>query len=240
VVLHRRWPGFDAVEVAVGDAGPPAVLGHRPAPPGRDRRRRRRPHRVERLEGPAALEHTLGRHRLSASAAGFWQVHPAALTTFAAALVDELRPRPGDTVLELYAGAGALTAALADAVGESGRIVALEGSRAAVADAERNLLGLPWAQVRHAAVDAAAVAGCGIAPDLAVLDPPRTGAGRAVTEALLALRPRSVGYVACDPAALARDVAVAAESGWRLASLRAFDAFPMTAHVECVAVLARA
>jgi tRNA/tmRNA/rRNA uracil-C5-methylase (TrmA/RlmC/RlmD family) len=99
---------------------------------------------------------------------------------------------------------------------------------------------LPWAQIRHAAVDAAAVAGCGVEPDFVVLDPPRTGAGRAVTEAILALSPRAVSYVACDPAALARDVAIAVGNGWRLASLRAFDAFPMTAHVECVAVLAPA
>jgi tRNA/tmRNA/rRNA uracil-C5-methylase (TrmA/RlmC/RlmD family) len=76
-------------------------------------------------------------------------------------------------------------------------------------------------------------------PDVVVLDPPRAGAGRDVMEAVLELRPRTVGYVSCDPATLARDVAVAAESGWQLVSLRAFDAFPMTAHVECVAALVR-
>jgi tRNA/tmRNA/rRNA uracil-C5-methylase (TrmA/RlmC/RlmD family) len=55
--------------------------------------------------------------------------------------------------------------------------------------------------------------------------------------AILELRPRVVGYVACDPAALARDVATARDAGWQLTSLSAFDAFPMTAHVECVAAL---
>ena len=74
-------------------------------------------------------------------------------------------------------------------------------------------------------------------PDVVVLDPPRSGAGRESMQALLALRPRAVGYVACDPAALARDVAVARDAGWRLTALRAFDAFPMTHHVECVALL---
>ena len=73
-----------------------------------------------------------------------------------------------------------------------------------------------------------------------MLDPPRTGAGREVVEAVAALRPRVVVYVACDPAALARDVATAASAGYRLARLRAFDLFPMTHHVECVAALARA
>ncbi len=236
-VLGRSWPGFAAIEVAVGDDGRPAVLGHRPAPPGRDRRRRRAPHRVEQLAGPARLDHRLEGHRLAGSAAGFWQVHPHALATFAAAVLDGLRPRPGETVLELFAGAGAMTVALADAVGPSGRVLGLEGSSVAVADARTNLADIPWAEVRAATVDAASVAKCRVAPDLVVLDPPRTGAGRAITEAMMGLAPRAIGYVACDPAALARDVRAALDGGWRLASLRAFDAFPMTAHVECVAVL---
>ncbi len=70
-----------------------------------------------------------------------------------------------------------------------------------------------------------------------MLDPPRTGAKRKVVEAIAARRPRAVAYVACDPAALARDVATFAEHGYGLAGLRAFDLFPMTHHVECVALL---
>jgi tRNA/tmRNA/rRNA uracil-C5-methylase (TrmA/RlmC/RlmD family) len=58
-----------------------------------------------------------------------------------------------------------------------------------------------------------------------------------VMGALLGLRPRAIGYVGCDPAALARDVRVALDGGWQLQALRAFDAFPMTHHVECVATL---
>ena len=73
--------------------------------------------------------------------------------------------------------------------------------------------------------------------DLVVLDPPRTGAKRAVVEQVVARRPRAAAYVACDPAALARDVAIFAEHGYLLRGLRAFDAFPMTHHVECVALL---
>jgi tRNA/tmRNA/rRNA uracil-C5-methylase (TrmA/RlmC/RlmD family) len=76
--------------------------------------------------------------------------------------------------------------------------------------------------------------------DLVVLDPPRTGAKRAVVEQVVARRPRAVAYVACDPAALARDVAIFAEHRYGLQGLRAFDAFPMTHHVECVALLAPA
>jgi tRNA/tmRNA/rRNA uracil-C5-methylase (TrmA/RlmC/RlmD family) len=73
--------------------------------------------------------------------------------------------------------------------------------------------------------------------DIVVLDPPRTGAGREVMERIVALGPRAITYVACDPAALARDVATARHLGWELVALRAFDLFPMTHHVECVALL---
>jgi len=70
-----------------------------------------------------------------------------------------------------------------------------------------------------------------------VLAPPRAGAGPDVLTALLALRPRAVAYVSCDPASLARDLRAAVDAGWRLARLRAFDCFPMTQHVEIVALL---
>jgi tRNA/tmRNA/rRNA uracil-C5-methylase (TrmA/RlmC/RlmD family) len=86
-------------------------------------------------------------------------------------------------------------------------------------------------------VDVPTLEGLGIEPDVIVLDPPRAGAGREVMAALLAMRPRAIGYVGCDPAALARDVRVALDAGWELTELRAFDAFPMTHHVECVARL---
>jgi len=73
--------------------------------------------------------------------------------------------------------------------------------------------------------------------DLVVLDPPRSGAKATVVRQIAALTPRAVAYVACDPAALARDVATFAAHGYRLASVRALDLFPMTHHIECVAVL---
>jgi len=93
--------------------------------------------------------------------------------------------------------------------------------------------------VRRGRVEPAGLAALDMRADVVVLDPPRAGAGRATMAALLDLAARAVGYVSCDPATLARDVAVALESGWRLVSLRAFDAFPMTHHVECVVGLIR-
>jgi tRNA/tmRNA/rRNA uracil-C5-methylase (TrmA/RlmC/RlmD family) len=189
------------------------------------------------IEGPPRLRHDVLGRSFETAADGFWQVHPAAASTFAQALLDALQPRPGEAVLDLYAGAGALTAALALAVGDTGRVLAVESARAAVEDARRNLADLPWVQVEHGRVDAGRLAELDVRPDLVVLDPPRAGAGPETMRALLRLGARAVGYVSCDPATLARDVEAAQEAGWLLAGLRAFDAFPMTHHVECVATL---
>ncbi len=228
--------GVTGVELARGTPAEVATLAHRPGR-GRQQRGRRPPDHVEVLAGPPRLRHEALRRVFEVAADGFWQVHPAAVDTFAAALLAGLAPRPGERVLDLYAGAGALTAALAVAVGATGAVIGVESSRTAVADAEANLADLPQARVRHGRVTAAELTGLAVGPDVVVLDPPRSGAGREVMTALCALQPRAIGYVACDPAALARDTAVAVGLGWRLASLRAFDAFPMTHHVECVAVL---
>ncbi len=118
-------------------------------------------------------------------------------------------------------------------------MLAVEGDPHAVRDARRNLHELPHVAITPGRVDRvlATALESGLRADLVVLDPPRTGAGRQVVEQIVAVEPRAVAYVACDPAALARDVATFAEHGYRLDSLRAFDCFPMTHHVECVARL---
>jgi tRNA/tmRNA/rRNA uracil-C5-methylase (TrmA/RlmC/RlmD family) len=232
--LAQRWPGHTGIEAARGDDGEVTLVGHRPGA-GRQARGRRPPDRVAVLSGPPALHRELFGRSFRVTAPGFWQVHPAAAETLATALLDAVRPAPGEHVVDLYAGAGAFTAALAEAVGPSGRVLAVESSAQAVADAEANLADLAWVEVRRGRVGAGALSGA--AADVVVLDPPRAGAGREVMAAIFAWRPRVVGYVSCDPATLARDVGFARQAGWRLSGLRAFDAFPMTQHVECVATL---
>jgi tRNA/tmRNA/rRNA uracil-C5-methylase (TrmA/RlmC/RlmD family) len=234
--LGDNWPGLTGVEVDRGADGAVTLLAHRPGS-GRQSRGRRPPDRVSVLSGPTKLRRELRGRTFEVTAGGFWQVHPAAADALVAALLAATGPTAGDRVLELYAGAGAFTSVLADAVGPAGAVLGLEGAPAAVADAQANLADVPWASVQQGRVTAGSVADALPEPDVVVLDPPRAGAGAAVMRAVLDLGPRTVGYVSCDPATLARDVAVAAEAGWRLATLRAFDAFPMTQHLECVAGL---
>ena len=128
---------------------------------------------------------------------------------------------------------------LAEAVGAGGTVVSVESDGQAVRDARRNLHAHPHARIEHgrtqAVLDHLRAAGEVERADVVVLDPPRSGAGRAVVDQVVGLRPRAVVYVACDPAALGRDTGLLAERGYRLDALRAFDLFPMTHHVECVA-----
>jgi tRNA/tmRNA/rRNA uracil-C5-methylase (TrmA/RlmC/RlmD family) len=177
------------------------------------------------------------------SATGFWQVHPGAADLLAGAVVTALHPAPGETALDLFCGAGLFASVLAERVGSSGTVIGIERDATAVRDARYNLRSVPWARVYRgdAAVMLSRIGLSGAS--VAVLDPPRAGAGRRLIETLCgaASQPgkplRTIAYVSCDPATLARDIEYFARLGWQLDGLRAFDAFPMTHHVECLATI---
>ncbi|WP_336320528.1 class I SAM-dependent RNA methyltransferase [Streptomyces lavendofoliae] len=168
---------------------------------------------------------------------GFWQVHPQAADTLVRAVMQGLLPRKGDTALDLYCGAGLFAGALADRVGDKGAVLGIESGKRAVEDARHNLQHFDRVRIEQGKVEQA-LPRTGITEvDLIVLDPPRAGAGKQTVKHLAGLSARRIAYVACDPAALARDLAYFAEAGYRVRTLRAFDLFPMTHHVECVAIL---
>jgi tRNA/tmRNA/rRNA uracil-C5-methylase (TrmA/RlmC/RlmD family) len=226
-VLGRRWPMASSVDVVDASGEPNAVMVPLPS------RDSTIPHITERVDtGDWSAEFRL-------SARGFWQIHPAAAATLVAHLRQELAAQPGERALDLYAGVGLFALALADAVGPTGAVLAIESDAHAIADAKSNLRLRPEIELRRGKVDRALkpLVRQGIRTDLVVLDPPRTGAGKSVIKDIAALAPRAIAYVACDPAALARDIAYAGAAGYGMRSLRAFDAFPMTHHVECIAIL---
>jgi len=200
-----------------------------------------------------------GRTYLSQRAAGrdwrvsagvFWQVHPGAADVLTQAVMTALEPRPGDVALDLYCGAGLFAGALAPAVGPGGTVIGVEADSAAVRDARHNLREWPWARVHKADVVAMLRRGgqhgterrALPAARLVVADPPRSGLAREVIDYLSTAEHGAArfAYVSCDPATLARDIGLLVAAGWALEDLRAFDAFPMTHHVECVATLVNA
>ena len=242
-VTGRSWSGYDTVEVVASGTGEQLVLLDPPPPVGDTRAGRAT---LERLPVGVAVAGVRGRSWVTEAAAGrrwrvdgagFWQVHPGAADVLVAAVRELLAPRPGEHLLDLYSGVGLFAGALAGDLGPGGQVDAVEGSVRAVRDARRNLHDLTTVRLHAAGVGPWLAARGPGRVDLVVLDPPRSGAGPAVVRHVLGLGPRAVAYVACDPAALARDLRTAVEQGWQVAAVRAFDLFPMTHHVEAVALL---
>jgi tRNA/tmRNA/rRNA uracil-C5-methylase (TrmA/RlmC/RlmD family) len=167
---------------------------------------------------------------------GFWQVHAGAPEALVDTVLDFLQPRPGEAALDLYGGVGLFAVFLAEAVGPRGSVGVIEGDRLAAELCRGNTAAYPWVRVTRGPVDRV-LARRSDRADIVVLDPPRTGARRPAVEAVADRRPRAVAYVACDPASFARDVAIFGERGYVLSRLRALDLFPMTHHVECIALV---
>jgi len=189
-------------------------------------------------EGPAVLhENVLGR-TLEVSQESFWQSHKKAPEVLTQAVLEFAKIKTGEHVLDLYGGVGLFSAAILHAVGPTGHVDLIEGSRVATADASRNFVG--HANITIATGDVAKLLPRITAADVVVLDPPRDGAGKEAVAHIARLAPRAIVYVACDPAALARDTGYLADNGYSLVKVRAFDLFPMTHHIECVALYARA
>ena len=141
--------------------------------------------------------------------------------------------------MDLFSGAGLLTVPVAGAVGEAGSVLAVEGDARAVKDARRNAHGLGHVELVEGEVARTLLEREGLEADVVVLDPPRQGAGRTVVAAVSRTGARRVVYVACDPAALGRDVGYLRSHGFELEQVHGLDLFPMTHHVEAVAVLTR-
>ncbi|SET97591.1 tRNA/tmRNA/rRNA uracil-C5-methylase, TrmA/RlmC/RlmD family [Nonomuraea wenchangensis] len=245
----HTWAGAAGVEVIASSGGERAVVV-RPRP--------RRSVTVPDLDAPASilldqgkgrteprrgsgvLHEQVGERGFRVMGSGFWQVHPGAAETLLDAVLAYAAPEPGEWALDLYCGVGLFAAGLAEAVGPEGAVFGLESEAAAVRDARANLRDLPQARVERGRVEEALDRFQIERADLVVVDPPRAGLGREVVERVAALEAARIVYVSCDPATFARDLKWLAERGYTLSALRAFDAFPMTHHVECVGLLQRA
>lgn len=221
-LAKRTWPARSRVEISVSSLGDRSIAI---APATRGAKARL-------TQGPQILQESIEGHQIGVSQTSFWQSHELAPEVLTQAVNENVRL--GDHVLDLYGGAGLFTAAMVDLVGNDGSVELIESSSSATADAIRNFAQFPNVKVHKGDVvqELNKIAHANVV----VLDPPREGAGKDVISKIVALKPRSIVYVACDPAALARDYAYLEQVGFSMTKLRAFDLFPMTHHVECVAV----
>lgn len=190
------------------------------------------------LEGSPTVPEQVGPFTWHLDPTGFWQAHSAAPRIYSEVVTDWAAPKPGDIVWDLYSGAGLFAAPLAERVGPSGGVDAVEIASAAIDAGRRSLVDLP-ALSFHRGETVRTLSSLRPDPRVVVLDPPRAGAGRAVIAAVGAASPRRIVHVGCDPASFARDLALYGELGYRPDRIRAFDAFPLTHHVEAIALLVR-
>ena len=212
----ERTIGISQARSARGDKHPPVTL----------------------IEGAKKLHYEVrssgSNYSYTVSHGSFWQSNINAPETLIDALLGFADIEEGDHVLDLYGGVGLFSAALLPLVGVSGRVDLVEASKSATDDARSNFAGKSNIDIHCNDVEFALKRFD--SADVILLDPPRTGAGASVVKSMAALAPRSIIYIACDPAALARDTGYLRESGYTLHSLRAFDLFPMTHHVESIAL----
>ncbi|MEW2030232.1 TRAM domain-containing protein [Streptomyces roseifaciens] len=247
-IEKREWPQIASVEAiaASGSADRQVILT--PKPGGRlpivelDKpvsvlRIGEKDKQVHRVHGRPFVRERADERTYRVGEGGFWQVHPQAADMLVKAVMQGLMPRKGDMALDLYCGVGLFAGALGERIGEKGAVLGIESGKRAVEDARHNLQDLDRVRIEQGKVEQV-LPRTGIKEaDIIVLDPPRAGAGKQTVRHLASLGARRIAYVACDPAALARDLNYFAEAGYKPVKLRAFDLFPMTHHVECVAIL---
>jgi tRNA/tmRNA/rRNA uracil-C5-methylase (TrmA/RlmC/RlmD family) len=194
----------------------------------------------ESSSGLRTVSVTLAQDSYRVSPGSFFQIHRQAPHVLVDAVLDGLRAREGEHVLDLYAGVGLFSAPLARAVGTSGVVVAVESAPTAAADARANLAAFTQAQVVDDPVRSSTLGEIAAGAVAAVLDPPRAGVDKGVLEALIEEPTMErIVLVSCNPATFARDLKILLDAGFELMTLRALDLFEMTEHLEIVASLRR-
>ncbi len=224
IEILREIPGFSTLVLSVNQKPGNSVLGDEEIV----------------LYGPGYIEDTLCGLSFRLSARSFYQVnHPQAEKLYETA-IRQAGITKEDLVLDLYCGVGTITLCMARA---AKKVIGVEVVEAAVRDARENALRNGIENAEFFCADAGKAALTlekeGILPDVVVVDPPRKGLNADAIEALSRMAPRKIVYVSCDPATLARDVALLKEKGYHILSAQAADLFPRCAHVESIVCLVK-
>ena len=220
----KEVPGFSTLVLSVNTKPGNTILGDECIP----------------LYGAGYIEDTLCGLNFRLSPRSFYQVNHHQAQRLYACAIEQAQITKNDTVLDLYCGVGTITLAMAKA---AGKVIGVEVVDQAVEDARENAKRNGIDNVEFFCGDAGAAAleleRQGIRADVAVVDPPRKGLNADTIEALTRMSPRRIVYVSCDPATMARDVALLKERGYRVENAAAADLFPRCAHVESIVCLTR-
>ena len=220
----KRIPGFTTLVLSVNTKKGNAVLGEEFIP----------------LFGPGYIQDTLCGLTFRLSPRSFYQVNHHQAQRLYRAAIEQAGITKADTVLDLYCGVGTITLCMASA---AGRVIGVEVIPQAVEDArenaERNGIRNAEFFCGDAGQAALTLEQQGVRPDVITVDPPRKGLSADAIEAISRMNPRRLVYISCDPATLARDVALLKEKGFLLRSAQAADLFPRCSHVETVVLMSR-
>ena len=213
-INNQKLPVGKKVDVSVGSDGKAVIA-------------------VEGRDSFALVNQRVSLFDFSISSQTFWQSHTKAPETLLQCVLEFAKLRKGDHLYDLYSGVGLFASGAINQVGDSGRVTMIEESESAITDARRNFASYGNVEIIEGKVERELKRF--VRADVVIIDPPRSGAGEKVIRQILALSPRTLIYVACDPAALARDAATLEHLDYSLDGIRAFDLFPMTQHIESVA-----
>ena len=220
----EKIPGFTTLVLSVNTKAGNAVLGDE----------------FITLHGPGYIEDTLCGLNFRLSPRSFYQVNHHQAQRLYEAAIAQAGITKEDTVLDLYCGVGTITLAMAKS---AGKVIGVEVIPQAVQDAKDNAVRNGIENAEFFCGDAGQAAleleSKGIKADVVVVDPPRKGLNADTIEALSRFAPRRIVYVSCDPATLARDVALLKERGYSVLNATAADLFPRCAHVETIVCLSK-
>ena len=220
----KKIPGFTTLVLSVNTKKGNAVLGDK----------------FITLFGPGFIEDTLCGLNFRLSPRSFYQVNHHQAQRLYQAAIDQAAITKEDLVLDLYCGVGTITLAMASS---AGKVIGVEVVEQAVEDARDNAKRNGIENAEFFCGDAGQAAlrleQQGIRPDVITVDPPRKGLNADTIEAITRMAPKRLVYVSCDPATLARDVALLKQRGFTLKSAQAADLFPRCAHVETVVLMSR-
>jgi tRNA/tmRNA/rRNA uracil-C5-methylase (TrmA/RlmC/RlmD family) len=220
----KKWKGDARVEVSISNTGERSIALAAAKADGP----------AELIEGSEVAHYKVGEKTLEVSQRSFWQSNAEAPNVLVNAVLEQIKPEQGEHFLDLYGGVGLFTCAIIEALGADAHIDIVEGSKSASADAARNFANNSNVKIHTG--DVSRILPRFSSADVIILDPPREGAGSEVIEQMVALKPRAILYIACDPAALARDASHLIGKGFGMSTLRSYALFPMTHHIESVAL----